>query len=67
LVSLQGAYTFHLATFHSQAQELPEPPEQYPPIHWFIMKMESDDHLPYLDIDIYRRPDGSIGHKLHHK
>jgi hypothetical protein len=26
------------------------------------MEMERDDHLPFLDIDIYRRPDGSLGH-----
>jgi hypothetical protein len=24
----------------------------------FTMEMERDSHLPYLDTDIYRRPDG---------
>ena len=30
----------------------------------FTMEMERDGHLPLLDINIYRRPDGSIGHKV---
>jgi hypothetical protein len=30
----------------------------------FTMEMEKDGHLPFLDIDIYRRPDGSLGHKV---
>jgi hypothetical protein len=34
-------------------------------IHQFIQsttETESDGHLPFLDLDIYRRPDGSVGH-----
>jgi hypothetical protein len=27
----------------------------------FTMQTENDGHLPFLDIDIYRRPDGSLG------
>jgi hypothetical protein len=33
----------------------------------FTMEMERDGHLPFLDIDIYRRPDGSLGHRVYHK
>ena len=24
-------------------------------------------HLPFLDIDKYRKPDGSLGHRVYHK
>jgi hypothetical protein len=33
----------------------------------FTMKRERDIHLPFLDIDIYRRPDGSLGHRVYRK
>jgi hypothetical protein len=33
----------------------------------FTMETESKSHLPFLDLDIYRRPDGSLGHKMYHK
>jgi hypothetical protein len=29
------------------------------------MEMETDDHLPFLDIDIYRRANGSLGHTVY--
>jgi hypothetical protein len=31
------------------------------------METERDDHLAFFDIDIYRRPDGSMGHKVYRK
>jgi hypothetical protein len=31
------------------------------------METESEGHLPFLDIDTYRRPDGSLGHRVYHK
>jgi len=30
----------------------------------FTMETESDGHLPFLDIDIYKRPDSSLGHTV---
>jgi hypothetical protein len=33
----------------------------------FTMKTEKYGHLPLLDIDIYRKPDGSLGHKVYCK
>jgi hypothetical protein len=30
----------------------------------FTMKTERDGHLPLLDINIYRGPDGSMGHNV---
>jgi hypothetical protein len=30
----------------------------------FTMETEIDGHLPFLDIDIYRRPNGSLGHTV---
>jgi hypothetical protein len=33
----------------------------------FTVEMEKDGHLPFLDIDIYRSPDGSLGHKFYRK
>ncbi|XP_021938281.1 uncharacterized protein LOC110838924 [Zootermopsis nevadensis] len=33
----------------------------------FTMETEKDGHLPFLDIDIHRKPDGSLGHKLYRK
>jgi hypothetical protein len=33
----------------------------------FTMETESEGHLPFLDLDIYRRPDGSLGHKVYRK
>jgi hypothetical protein len=31
------------------------------------METESEGHLPFLDLDIYRRPDGSLDHKVYRK
>jgi hypothetical protein len=31
------------------------------------METKSEGHLPFLDIDIYRRPEGSLGHKVYRK
>jgi hypothetical protein len=33
----------------------------------FTIEIEQDGHLPFLDIDIYRRADGTLGHKLYRK
>jgi hypothetical protein len=33
----------------------------------FTMETERDCHLPFLDIDIYRKPDGSLGHTDYRK
>jgi hypothetical protein len=33
----------------------------------FTMEKEEDGHLPFLDIDIYRKPDGSLGHSVYRK
>jgi hypothetical protein len=33
----------------------------------FTMETERDGHLPFLDIDIYRKPDDSLGHKYYSK
>jgi hypothetical protein len=30
------------------------------------MEREIDGHLPFIDTDIYRRPNGSMGHKVYH-
>ena len=34
---------------------------------YFTMEIEEDGHLPFLDIDIYRKTDGSLGHKVYRK
>jgi hypothetical protein len=31
------------------------------------METKSEGHLPFLGLDIYKRPDGSPGHKVYHK
>ncbi|KDR15348.1 hypothetical protein L798_10827 [Zootermopsis nevadensis] len=28
---------------------------------------QRDSHLPFLDTNIYHKPDSSLGHKVHHK
>jgi hypothetical protein len=33
----------------------------------FTMETEKDGHLPFLDIDIYCKPDGSLGHRVYRK
>jgi hypothetical protein len=33
----------------------------------FTMETETEGHLPLLDIDIYRRPDSSLGHRVYCK
>jgi hypothetical protein len=33
----------------------------------FTKMMKSNSHLPFLDIDIYRRPVGSLGHMVYRK
>jgi hypothetical protein len=31
------------------------------------METETDGHLPFLDIDVYRKPDGSLGYTVYRK
>jgi hypothetical protein len=33
----------------------------------YTMETESEGHLPFLDLIIYRKPDGSLGHKVYCK
>jgi hypothetical protein len=33
----------------------------------FTMETGRDGHLPFMDIDIYRRPDDSLGHRVYRK
>ena len=33
----------------------------------FTMEKEEEGHLPFLDIDIYIKTDGSLGHKVYRK
>ena len=33
----------------------------------FTMEIDEESHLPFLDIDIYRKPDSLLGHKVHRK
>jgi hypothetical protein len=33
----------------------------------FKLEKEQEGHLPFLDIDIYRKSDGSLGHKVYRK
>ena len=33
----------------------------------FTMEIEEEGHLPFLDVDIYKRTDGSLGHKVYRK
>jgi hypothetical protein len=33
----------------------------------FTTEMERSSHLSFLDMDVYRRRDGCLGHKSHHK
>jgi hypothetical protein len=33
----------------------------------FTMEMERETHLSFLDIDMYSRPNGSLGHKVYQK
>jgi hypothetical protein len=33
----------------------------------FSMESETEGNLPFLDTDTYRRPDGSLGHRMYHK
>jgi hypothetical protein len=36
--------------------------------HYTQFTMEKEEsHLPFLDIDVYRKTDGSLGHKVYHK
>jgi hypothetical protein len=36
-------------------------------IQFTTEKEEEDGHLPFLDTDIYRKTDGSLGHKVYRK
>jgi hypothetical protein len=31
------------------------------------MESDTDGHIPFLDIDFYRKPDGSLGHRVYRK
>jgi len=33
----------------------------------FTVEMWSNDHLPFMDIDMYRRPDGSLRYAVYRK
>jgi hypothetical protein len=46
-------YLDHLTSVHQNIQ--------------FTMETERDYHLPFLNIHIYRRPNGSLGHKVFRK
>jgi len=43
----------HLNSLHNKTQ--------------IIMEKEEEGHLPFLDMDIYRKTDGSLGHKIYRK
>jgi hypothetical protein len=49
----QAEFLNHLNTLHDN-------------IH-FTMEKEEDGHLPFLDIDIYRKLNGSLGHRVYRK
>ena len=49
-----------LTEFHSHLSRL------YSKIQ-FTMEKEEEGHLAFLDLDIYRRTDGSLGHKIYRK
>jgi hypothetical protein len=36
-------------------------------LSWPWGQIEKEGHLPFLDIDIYRKTDGSLGHKVYRK
>jgi hypothetical protein len=50
-----------------QAEELPWPLKIVHQNIQFTMEMERDTHIPFLDTDIYGRPDGYLGHKVYRK
>jgi hypothetical protein len=33
----------------------------------FTMETETDGHIPFLDINVYKKPDGSLGHSVYRK
>jgi hypothetical protein len=33
----------------------------------YIMEAVTDDHIPFVDIEVCRRPDGSLGHGVYRK
>lgn len=43
----------HLSSIHNNIQ--------------FTMEAETDGYMPFLDIDVYRRLDSSLGHKVYRK
>jgi hypothetical protein len=49
----QTEFLNHLIRLHNKIQ--------------FTMEIEEEGHLPFLDIDIYRKTDGSLGHKVYRK
>lgn len=64
LILLHGRHVCHLATWTREAEGLPWPPEHCPLEH---LGHHRDSHLPFLDTDIYRRPNDSLSHKVYHK
>jgi hypothetical protein len=56
--------------WHHGPGQLSEFPDHLSSIHENIhlnMETERDGHLPFLDINIYRKPDTSLGHSFHHR
>jgi hypothetical protein len=49
--NLAADFLHHLNSIHQSIQ--------------FTMETESEGHLPFLDLDICRRPDGSLGHTVY--
>jgi hypothetical protein len=49
-----------------KTEGLPGPPEQHKPKHP-IYHRNRNSHLPFLDIDIYRRTEGNLGHAVYKK
>jgi hypothetical protein len=67
LVPLRGWHFRHMATGPDRLRDFTWLPEQCPPEHSVQRGDGKRRHLSFLDIDIYRRSDVSLGHKVYCK
>ena len=67
LVQICRWYFRHLAPWSRKTDRVSEPPQWTPQQDKICNGKEEEGHLPFLDIDICRKADGSLGHKVYRK
>jgi hypothetical protein len=66
LVQICKRHFHHLAPWSRKTNRISGTPQWTPQQYTFTMEKE-EGHIPFLDIDIYRKTDNSLGHRVNRK